>query len=55
MDFIGGNTATESIMPVGFGPEDPRDLRFIKDVYKKMTGKKLTGLPSNPSLERTVL
>ena len=44
----GGNTATESIMPVSFGPEDPRDLRFIKDVYKKMTGKKLTGLPVIP-------
>lgn len=41
----GGNTATESIMPVSFGPEDPRDLRFIKSVYKRMTGKKLTGLP----------
>ena len=42
-------------MPVSFGPEDPRDLRFIKDVYKKMTGKKTYGIASNPSLERTVL
>ena len=44
----GGNTATESVMPVSFGPEDPRDLRWIKAVYKKMTGKKLTGLPVLP-------
>ncbi len=42
----GGNTSEESIMPHSFGEEDPRDLRFIKEVYKKMTGKKLTGLPT---------
>lgn len=40
----GGNTATESIMPASWG-EDPRDLRWIKAVYKKHTGKKLVGLP----------
>ncbi len=42
----GGNTATESIMPRSFGEEDPRDLYFIKSVYKKMIGKRLTGLPT---------
>lgn len=42
----GGNTSEESIMPVSFGPEDPRDLRFIRAVYKQMTGKKLAGLPT---------
>lgn len=41
----GGNSATESIMPKSFGPEDARDLRFIKSVYKENTGKELTGLP----------
>lgn len=40
----GGNTATESIMPISWG-EDARDLYWIKSVYKKITGKKLTGLP----------
>ena len=40
----GGNTATESIMPKSWG-YNPWDLKHIKDVYKKMTGKKLTGLP----------
>ncbi len=41
----GGNVATESIMPPSFG-YNARDLVHIKDVYKKMTGKKLTGLPT---------
>ena len=44
----GGNLATESIMPRSFGEEDPRDLFFIKSVYKKMIGQKLTGLPMLP-------
>lgn len=43
----GGNINTESIMPVSWG-EDARDLRFIKAVYKKMTGKRLKGLPVLP-------
>lgn len=41
----GGNSSEESIMPVSFGPEDARDLRFIKSVYKENTGKELEGLP----------
>ncbi len=41
----GGNVATESIMPASWG-EDPRDLHWIKSVYKTMTGKKLKGLPT---------
>lgn len=40
----GGNVATESIMPASWG-YNARDLRHIKDVYKKQTGKKLKGLP----------
>lgn len=40
----GGNVATESIMPEAWG-YNARDLRFIKDVYKKHTHKKLVGLP----------
>lgn len=40
----GGNTSEESIMPPSFG-YNARDLVHIKDVYKKVTGKKLTGLP----------
>ncbi|MBI5573476.1 MAG: N-acetyl sugar amidotransferase [Elusimicrobia bacterium] len=40
----GGNTATESIMPASWG-EDPRDLYWIKNIFKKITGKKLKGLP----------
>lgn len=40
----GGNVATESIMPASWG-YNARDLVHIKDVYKKMTGKKLSGLP----------
>ena len=43
----GGNTNTESVMPASWG-EDPRDLCWIKSVYKKVTGKKLTGLPVIP-------
>lgn len=41
----GGNVATESIMPASWG-YNARDLVHIKDVFKKMTGKKLTGLPT---------
>ena len=41
----GGNTATESIMPPSFG-YSARDLVHIKDIYKKMTGKRLKGLPT---------
>lgn len=40
----GGNVATESIMPASWG-YNARDLVHIKDVYKRMTGKILTGLP----------
>lgn len=40
----GGNWATESIMPASWSYL-ARDLRHIKDVYKKMTGKRLKGLP----------
>jgi len=40
----GGNVTTESIMPASWG-YNARDLVHIKDVYKKMTGRKLTGLP----------
>ena len=40
----GGNVATESIMPPSWG-YNARDLTHIKDVYKKMTGKRLKGLP----------
>ena len=40
----GGNVATESIMPASWG-YNARDLRHIKDVYKKMIGKRLKGLP----------
>ena len=41
----GGNVATESIMPASWG-YNARDLVHIKDVYKKATGEKLTGLPT---------
>lgn len=41
----GGNVASESIMPPSWG-YNARDLVHIKDIYKKMTGKKLTGLPT---------
>lgn len=40
----GGNVATESIMPASWG-YNARDLVHIKDIYKKMTGEKLKGLP----------
>ena len=40
----GGNVATESIMPPSWS-YNARDLTHIKDVYKKMTGKRLRGLP----------
>jgi N-acetyl sugar amidotransferase len=40
----GGNVATESIMPPSWG-YNARDLVHIKDIYKRFTGKKLTGLP----------
>lgn len=40
----GGNVATESIMPPSWG-YNARDLVHIKDIYKKFTGKSLTGLP----------
>ena len=40
----GGNVATESIMPASWG-YNARDLVHIKDVYKKMKGRKLKGLP----------
>ena len=41
----GGNVATESIMPPSWG-YNARDLRHIRDIYKKFTGKRLKGLPS---------
>ena len=41
----GGNLATEGIMPEHFG-YNARDLTHLKGVYKKITGKKLTGLPT---------
>lgn len=41
----GGNVATESIMPASWG-YNARDLVHIKDIFKKMTGKKLKGLPT---------
>lgn len=41
----GGNVATESIMPYSWS-YPARDLRHIKAIYKKFTGKKLTGLPT---------
>lgn len=40
----GGNVATESIMPASWG-YNARDLVHIKDVYRRMIGTKLTGLP----------
>lgn len=40
----GGNVATESIMPKSWSFTS-RDLVHIKDVYHKMIGKKLAGLP----------
>ena len=40
----GGNVATESIMPASWS-YNARDLVHIKDIYRTMIGKKLTGLP----------
>lgn len=40
----GGNVATESIMPASWG-YNARDLTHIKDIYTRMTGKKLEGIP----------
>jgi N-acetyl sugar amidotransferase len=45
--LTGGNVATESIMPASWG-EDPRDLYWIKSIYKRFTGKRLKGLPIIP-------
>lgn len=41
----GGNLATESIMPYSWS-YPARDLRHIRAIYQKFTGKKLTGLPT---------
>ena len=41
----GGNVETESIMPASWG-YNARDLVHIKDIYRKMTGEKLKGLPT---------
>lgn len=41
----GGNLATESIMPPSWG-YNARDLKFLKSVYKRFTGKTLTGMPT---------
>lgn len=40
----GGNVVTESIMPASWS-YTARDLVHIKDVYRKMMGEKLNGLP----------
>ena len=40
----GGNWATESIMPESWGYQ-PRDLKHIKAIYRRFTGKVLSGLP----------
>jgi len=42
--YSGGNIATESIMPATWS-YPARDLVHIKDVYKRVIGKELTGLP----------
>lgn len=41
----GGNVATESIMPASWG-YNARDLVHIKDVFKRMMGRDLTGVPT---------
>jgi PP-loop superfamily ATP-utilizing enzyme len=41
----GGNSSEESICPPSWG-YNARDLTHIKDIYKKMTGKNLSGLPT---------
>lgn len=43
----GGNWATESIMPASWG-EDPRDLYWLKSIYRKFNGKRLKNLPVLP-------
>lgn len=40
----GGNVESESVMPPRWS-YNARDLVHIKDIYKKMTGKRLKGLP----------
>ena len=40
----GGNTATESIMPPSWS-YPARDLTHIKDVYRKVMGREIKGLP----------
>ncbi len=40
----GGNHATEGIMPESYGYQ-ARDLKHIKAIYRKFTGKELKGLP----------
>lgn len=41
----GGNIATESIMPYSWS-YPARDLKHIKSIYKKFSGKNLAGLPT---------
>jgi len=41
----GGNYQTESIMPKAWGYQ-AKDLTHIKSIYKRFTGKRLTGLPT---------
>jgi len=41
----GGNVSEESVMPASWG-HNARDLVHIKDIYKKFTRKRLTGLPT---------
>lgn len=41
----GGNVATESIMPASWG-YNARDLVHIQDVYQKMKGQRISGLPT---------
>lgn len=40
----GGNVVTESVMPASWS-YSARDLTHIKDIFKKMIGRKLKGLP----------
>lgn len=40
----GGNLVTEGVMPEAYGYQ-ARDLKHIKAIYRRFTGKKLTGLP----------
>lgn len=41
----GGNVATESIMPASWG-YNARDLVHIKDIFRKMMGRELEGVPT---------